>query len=83
MIAQKLVESQVLYSPKFDLQRHDSTYYEVVLLIGNDKLNGVVDFTGQVFGYQNLRVLDGSICTWKFKVLNLSHSPLPHCLNLR
>lgn len=29
--------------------------------MGNDKSNGVVDFTGQVFGYQNLRVLDGSI----------------------
>lgn len=29
--------------------------------MGNDKTNGVVDFTGQVFGYQNLRVLDGSI----------------------
>lgn len=29
--------------------------------MGNDRNNGVVDFTGQVFGYQNLRVIDGSI----------------------
>lgn len=29
--------------------------------IGTDKSNGVIDQTGEVFGYQNLRVLDGSI----------------------
>jgi cholesterol oxidase len=29
--------------------------------IGTDKSNGVVDETGEVFGYQNLRVLDASI----------------------
>ena len=29
--------------------------------MGSEKSNGVVDFTGQVFGYKNLRVLDGSI----------------------
>ncbi|WP_264757556.1 GMC family oxidoreductase [Acinetobacter sp. ANC 4173] len=29
--------------------------------MGRDNSNGVVDFTGQVFGYKNLRVIDGSI----------------------
>lgn len=29
--------------------------------MGNDRDNGVVDFTGEVFGYKNLRVIDGSI----------------------
>ena len=29
--------------------------------IGTDTDNGVVDETGEVFGYHNLRVLDGSI----------------------
>ena len=29
--------------------------------MGNDRNNGVVDFTGEVFGYKNLRVIDGSI----------------------
>ncbi len=29
--------------------------------IGTDKTNGVVDETGEVFGYSNLRVLDASI----------------------
>lgn len=29
--------------------------------IGTDKSNGVIDESGEVFGYQNLRVLDGSI----------------------
>lgn len=29
--------------------------------MGSDQSNGVVDLTGQVFGYKNLRVLDGSI----------------------
>jgi cholesterol oxidase len=29
--------------------------------MGTDASNGVVDFSGEVFGYKNLRVLDGSI----------------------
>lgn len=29
--------------------------------MGNDASNGVVDESGEVFGYQNLRVLDGSV----------------------
>ncbi len=29
--------------------------------IGKDKVNGVVDESGEVFGYKNLRVIDGSI----------------------
>ena len=29
--------------------------------MGTDASNGVVDSSGEVFGYQNLRVIDGSI----------------------